>query len=69
MKRSEMVMLMVDATLNPPDNIQGMNDGGAQLIRMQEYLLSVLEGAGMRPPVTGSISSQIAAIHNQWEPE
>ena len=65
-----MVKLMVDVNLDPPDHLKNINDGGLQLIKLQEYLLSKMEDAGMRPPVDGStIESMLADVHNKWEKE
>lgn len=50
MKRSDMLKLMIDINLNPPADIANMNDGGQQLIRMQDYILTKMEEAGMIPP-------------------
>lgn len=50
MKRSEMVKLMIETQLNPPEDIKNINDGGAQLIRLMEHMLTKMEKAGMKPP-------------------
>jgi hypothetical protein len=34
-----------------------------------EKILDKMLVLGMRPPVSGSIQSQIAAVHNEWENE
>lgn len=65
MKRSEMINYML-VTMGQTER-GGMSEM-TERERMQ-YLLSQLEKAGMRPPVVGSLLSQIAAVHNEWEPE
>jgi len=47
-----MLKLMIDIVFNPPKDIAGMNDGGQQVIRMQDYMLTKMEEAGMLPPMS-----------------
>lgn len=79
MKRSEMIIVMMKSMLNIPENIKNMNDGGQQLIRKMDYLLSILESEGMLPPKTEEVfeyygceddEPEISTIYvNKWEPE
>ncbi len=52
MKRSEMILLMYSWMLELPDDIKNMSDGGQQMYRSMDFILSKMEEAGIKPPQT-----------------
>ena len=50
MKRDDMLKLMLEAQVNPPEYISNMSDGGEQMVRLMSHILTIMEDAGMLPP-------------------
>lgn len=72
MKRSEMILLMYAWMLDLPKDIKNMHDGGQQMYRSMDFILSKIEEAGMLPPLNEKIYKKplkIKITMHEWEPE
>lgn len=65
MKRSEMVSVIANELMLQSFYTEVLDEHRTNAAE----ILKLIEDIGMRPPVIGSFKSQIAAAHNEWEPE